>query len=104
MKESIVDFANLPWQTPAPGLRFKSSVWHGQKLRLLEFTTEYVELDWCRKGHIGYLLAGELEIDFSGTHRQLQAGQGLFIDEGEDCKHKARAITNLATLILVERA
>jgi len=104
MKEPIVDFDSLPWQAPAHGIRFKSRIWNGQQLRLLEFTSEFVELDWCRKGHIGYLLEGELEIDFSGRLQCVKAGQGFFIDEGEEGKHKARAVTNIAIMILVDHA
>jgi hypothetical protein len=38
-------------------------------MRLVEFTSAFVEPHWCQKAHLGLVLEGELEIDFNGhTH------------------------------------
>ena len=68
----------------------------------MEFTREFVELDWCRKAHIGYVLEGELEIDFSGNVVVCSAGEGLFIPPGDANKHKARTLSDVVRLVLVE--
>ena len=61
-----VDFQSIAWETPAPGVRVKIMREDGKQLRLVEFSREFVEPDWCRKGHFGYFLEGQLEIDFDG--------------------------------------
>ena len=45
-----------------------------------------------------------MEIDFSGTIVEFEAGDGIFIPPGEEHKHKARALTDIAQLILIEDA
>jgi hypothetical protein len=97
-----VDFESIPWESPAPGLRFKAYKRDGRSLRLAEFTREFVEPDWCIKGHAGYVLAGEIEVDFRGKKVVLRAGDGLFIPPGSKHGHKARAITDSVTLVLVD--
>ena len=68
----------------------------------MEFTREFVEADWCRKGHIGYVLEGMLEVNFAGRLVLFRPGDGLFVPGGEESKHKARALTDVTRLLLVE--
>lgn len=97
-----IDFESLPWEAPAPGVRYKKCRRNGQQLRLVEFTKEFVEADWCVKGHAGYVLEGVIAVDFHGKDMVLVAGNGLFIPPGKEHGHKARAITDAVTLVLVE--
>jgi hypothetical protein len=100
-----IDFDTIEWQSPMPGARCKSYVADGKQLRLLELNHNFVELHWCEKGHVGLVLEGTLEIDFHGqvvtTYKQ---GDGLFIRPGPAAAHKARALTPVVRLVLVEDA
>ena len=100
MKQYKIDFESMEWETPAAGVRFKAYEQSGRKLRLVEFSKEFVEKDWCTKGHIGYVLEGRMEIDFDGKTLAFGPGDGVFIPAGE--KHKAKVLTDTATAILVE--
>ena len=100
MEPYKIDFGAMPWATPAAGVRCKVHAVGGRQLRLLELGREFVEADWCTKGHIGYVLEGQLEIRFAGSVVGLGPGDGLFIPAGE--AHKARVVTGHALLILVE--
>lgn len=62
MSESRVDFSSMPWEESGHGARSKSVSRDGKKLRLIEFTREFIEHDWCRKGHVGDVLEGEMEM------------------------------------------
>ncbi|MFC1601209.1 cupin domain-containing protein [Candidatus Sumerlaeota bacterium] len=97
-----IDFSSQAWETPASGARLKVHQEAGTRLRLLELASDFVEADWCVKGHIGYVLDGRLAVDFNGTVETFEPGDGLFIPPGEKHKHKARALTATTTLILVE--
>ena len=97
-----IDFETVPWETPAAGVRFKAHERNGRKLRLAEFTKEFVESDWCTKGHIGYVLEGQMAIDFNGKIVMFGPGDGLFIPAGEKHKHKAKVTTDTLKIILVE--
>jgi len=97
-----VDFESMEWETPAEGVRFKAYEQGGRKLRLVEFSKEFVEPDWCTKGHIGYVLEGQIEIDFDGQAIVFGPGDGVFIPAGEEHKHKGKALTDVVRIILVE--
>ncbi len=102
MERYKIDFKSMAWETPADGIRFKSYEQDSRKLRLAEFTKEFVEPDWCAKGHIGYVLEGQIEIDFSGKTIVFGPGDGVFIPAGEKHKHKAKVLTDIVKIILVE--
>jgi glyoxylate utilization-related uncharacterized protein len=103
MSHQRIDFTSMPWESPAPGIRFKAFIAEGKKLRLLEFTSELFEKDWCLKGHLGYVLEGRMTIDYVGEVIEYRAGDGLFIPEGE--KHKARiAPGERALLVMFEKS
>lgn len=102
MTDYKVDFRSLSWESPMEGVRFKACEYDGRRLRFVEFTKEFVEPDWRTKGHIGFVLDGEMEIDFDGEIIHFGPGDGLFIPVGEDNKHMAKILTNAVKLILME--
>ena len=73
-------------------------------MRWVEFSKEFVEPDWCTKGHIGYILEGQIEIDFDGKNEVFGPGDGIFIPAGHEHKHKGRVLTDKVKAILVEEA
>lgn len=82
MEPYKVEFDSLPWESPMPGMRLKVFR-NGQKqIRLAEFSSEFVEPHWCEKGHVGFVLQGELEIDFHGTLIRYAEGSGILIPQG----------------------
>jgi ethanolamine utilization protein EutQ (cupin superfamily) len=102
--EVKVRFSEIPWEAPGTGVRFKAFTRDGKKVRLVEFTNEFIEEDWCENGHIGYVLEGTLEVSFPQGKVRFSAGDGVFILGGESEKHKASVIGEKVRLILVEKA
>ncbi len=95
-----IEFAEIEWNNSTVGLRVKTFEMDGKQFRLAEFSREFRETDWCEKNHVGYVVAGEIEIDFAGKTEALKQGDGLFIGSNE--KHKARATSETELLFLVE--
>jgi len=102
MENHRLAFSGLEWAAIAPGARHKMFEHAGKRLRLLELSREFVEAEWCRKGHIGVVLEGVLELDFNGRIERFDPGDGLFILAGETGKHKARSISERVALFLVD--
>ena len=102
MWPTCIDFDSLPWQDALPGARFKSHREGAKQIRLLEFSSEFVEPGWCEKGHAGFVLEGTLEVNFKGRVVVYPQGSGIFISPGAVSAHKARPLTPLVRLILVE--
>jgi arsenate reductase (thioredoxin) len=97
-----IAFDDMPWQTTAAGVRFKSQVIGSQQLRLVEFTRDLDHPHWCQTGHIGYVLEGELEIEFEHGALTVRSGDGISIPPGSSDKHRPRALTEIVRLIFVE--
>ncbi|MBA4382643.1 MAG: phosrestin [Sideroxydans sp.] len=95
-------FDKLEWQDGIRGARFKVFRSSNKQIRLLEFTSEFIEPDWCEKGHVGFVVQGELEIDFRGSVLRYPQGSALFIPSGLASGHKARSIAAVTQLFLVE--
>lgn len=101
MGQLRIDFNALEWESIAQGARSKSYQQNGRKLRLLEFSKGFIEPDWCLKGHVGYVLEGEMDLDINGQVIHYSKGDGIFIPEGGEVKHKA-LVDKYIKLILVE--
>ena len=102
MEPNRILFDEIEWQSPQPGARFKVFRDGARQVRLLELSPEFVESEWCEKEHAGFVVAGELEIDFSGRVVRFPQGSALLIPSGATHAHKARAVTSLVRLFLVE--
>ena len=58
---------------------------------------------WCEKGHYGYILHGKFEIEYQNKKIIYQAGDGVFIPEGEKHKHRAKVLSEFVRAIFVEK-
>jgi quercetin dioxygenase-like cupin family protein len=47
-----------------------------------------VEEDWCLNGHVGYVLSGEMSINFNGIIHHFKQGDGLWIEPTAAHQHK----------------
>ena len=103
MKRYRIDFGNRPWDESVTGVRMKVYRESDTQIRLVEFSRGFVESVWCRRGHIGYVLDGRFEVSFPDSQEIFEAGDGVLIPPGDEHRHKARALTDTATLILVEK-
>jgi hypothetical protein len=73
----------------------------GKRIRLVELTDSFIENDWCLKGHVGYLIEGELEFTFESGTERLKPGDGFLI-RGKVDRHRARTLSPLALFLVVE--
>ena len=103
MTDYKILFKDLNWDNPSAGVEQKIVSNGIIKMRLLRFNDNFVEEHWCVKGHIGYVLDGEMTIDFNGKKEAYKRGDGLWIEAGEANKHKASIAKGLfVEMILFE--
>ncbi len=101
MSGNKLDFAALDWEISESGLKSKCFEKNGKRVRLLEHSSAVREENWCERAHCGYVVEGELEIDFLETGREtVRKGEGIFIESG--IKHKANSLSGKSLLFLVE--
>jgi quercetin dioxygenase-like cupin family protein len=98
-----IDFDALPWQEMRPGVHQKTYCEGGRQIRLVEFSEAVGEPGWCESGHIGYVLAGRLQIAFrEGETLSYGPGDGIFLPAGQDSAHKGVNIEPGTRLLMVE--
>jgi quercetin dioxygenase-like cupin family protein len=102
MSRYKLDFANILWEISPTGSRSKAFEIGGKKVRIVEIKREDEHAEWCQTGHIGFVMSGELEIEFRDETVKFKEGDGLAIPAGEDSEHRPRAISDKALLFLVE--
>lgn len=78
-----IAFSNLEWHEAGDGMRYKLSPHGDMQVRLVEWDKSMLHAAWCLKGHIGYVIEGEMDIDYSGTVEHYGPGDCLLIPEGE---------------------
>lgn len=88
MDENLIKFENIEWDKPKMGVRQKIYSNGKTRLRLLQFSEDFIEEDWCIKGHVGFVLNGIMRIDFNGTIKRYKKGDGIWINQGDANKHK----------------
>ena len=84
----LIEFDKMSWNEPMKGLRTKVFINGKQQVRIVEFSEGFVEPDWCKKGHTGYVLNGTFSIDYNGLLEKYKIGDIIFIPNGEQTKHK----------------
>ena len=100
--DTVIHFDALGWETPCAGVRCKTFQLHHKRMRLVEYSADFIEPDWCMKGHTGYVISGTFEIDFNGNSVLYNAGDGIYIPAGEGYKHKAKILSEKALVFLSE--
>ena len=96
-----VNFKDIEWESPIGGMRCKIYRYGNQQLRLIEYTKEMLP-HWCEKGHIGYLLEGQFEIEYENEKLVYQPGDGIFIPGGEKHKQQGKVLTDIVKVVFVE--
>jgi quercetin dioxygenase-like cupin family protein len=97
-----VDFDKLAWESPIKGVRHKYIDQDKLRLRLVEYT-QAMPAHWCQQGHYGYLLEGELEIEYEKTTEVYHPGDGIFIPDGPEHKHRGKVLSKKAMVFFVEK-
>lgn len=88
MIDNLIQFDKLKWVNIKEGVEQKIYSNGNRKIRLVRFYDNFMEKEWCTNGHIGFVLRGEMKINFDGTIKSYKQGDGLWIEAGEKSKHK----------------
>jgi quercetin dioxygenase-like cupin family protein len=103
MQDYRIDFESLPWEPVMDGVRQKVVAHSGRKVRFVEYS-KAMPPHWCAKGHFGYILRGRLEIEFGNGTQVFEEGNGVFIPDGEEHRHRATVLSDVVRAIFVEDA
>jgi quercetin dioxygenase-like cupin family protein len=96
-----IDFNNLEWTIPNAGLKHKYIDQNNMRLRLVEYSKDMAP-HWCEKGHYGYVIQGEMEIEYSAEKIIYKPGDGIFIPDGAAHRHKGRVLSDKVLIFFIE--
>lgn len=97
-----VDFDKLEWTSPISGVRHKYIDQNHFRMRLVEYSRA-MPTHWCEKGHYGYLVEGQLEIEYADKKILYKPGDGIFIPDGPEHKHQGRVLSEKVLVFFLEK-
>ncbi len=97
-----IDFENIEWESPIAGVRHKFVDLDNQRIRIVEYSKE-LPPHWCEKGHCGYLIEGRMEIEYNETKIIYNPGDGIFIPDGPEHRHKGKVLSERALVFFIEK-
>jgi quercetin dioxygenase-like cupin family protein len=109
MKMTDIPFGTTDWSkvapTQHPGVT-GSATWRTQqfgniRVRRVDYTPDYLADHWCQKGHILFVLEGQLETELEDGRRfTMTAGQSYQVADGAE-PHRSSTATG-AKLFIVD--
>jgi quercetin dioxygenase-like cupin family protein len=110
MKMSDIPFGTTDWSSlPSTEHRGETgiAIWRtrefgGIRVRMVEYSPDYLADHWCQKGHILLVLQGELETELDDGRRvTLLPGQSYQVADGAE-PHRSRTGPAGAKLFIVD--
>lgn len=101
MPQYKVEFDKIKTVEPMQGIHCQIYKNDKRQLRLVTYTKE-MPPHWCNKDHYGYILDGEMEIEFLNQKIIFKKGDGVFIQNGDEHRHKAKVVSEPVRVIFVE--
>lgn len=110
MKLPTLPFTVTDWQAVAPtehpgesGAAFWRTLTFGDaRVRMVDYTPGYVADHWCDRGHVLFVIAGELVTELADGRRfTLRAGMSYQVSDSGDAAHRSSTATG-ARLFIVD--
>ena len=101
MLQYKVNFEGINWEDPIEGVKCKIFKYGNKQLRLVVYTKE-MPPHWCEKGHFGYILEDKFEIEYQNEKIIYQTGDGVFIPDSKEHKHRAKVLSEFVKVIFME--
>ena len=96
-----IAFDKIPWESPAAGVRVKKVVSGENQVRLVKFSEGFVEAEYCRKGHIGYVVEGSMRLDVDGEMLDFKAGDAFILPPDDDASQHKVVLGKGGSVVLV---
>jgi hypothetical protein len=81
---------------------WQTKMYDGLRVRLVEYSEDYVADHWCKKGHIVHCLEGEFMSKMEdGLHQILSKGMTYIVSDNMS-SHKSIAIKGAVKLLIID--
>ena len=100
---TLVDWQNIASDQSSGKIgffSFKSQMMGDTKIRLVEYSANYIADHWCDKGHILFVLEGELEIHYQNETSHLVKKGMTYLVGDDSMAHMAVSKEGAKVLII----
>jgi quercetin dioxygenase-like cupin family protein len=104
--EGVTDWSHVA-MTEVPGASGTARIRMNQigqiQLRVVEYTPGYLGDHWCSKGHVVYVIRGELTIEHEhdAPSCSLATGMSWYVADDEGIRHRVRSLGG-ATIFIID--
>ncbi|HBN30827.1 MAG: cupin domain-containing protein [Rhodobacterales bacterium] len=98
-----IKFDDLDWIDVGDSMKYKRYQQGDAQIRLVQWGRDMLHEAWCFKGHYGYVIEGVAEIAYSGQTETYEAGDVIFIPDGQDYQHRPKVLSETFTFFSVEK-
>jgi quercetin dioxygenase-like cupin family protein len=99
----VLDLDDLEWDDEAPGVRARHTEIDGVRWAIVEYTPGGGRPEWCETAHVGYVLSGTIEYEFSDGRPPLVAAAGNAFTLPPGAAHRGRnRFADRARLLVID--
>lgn len=99
--DAPVALSELAWEADVEGIRVRERMIDGRRWALVEYAPGAHRDEWCEDGHLGVVLAGQIEYEFEDGGSSLAAKQGDAFTLSTGRGHRGRNMGDSHTTLLV---
>jgi quercetin dioxygenase-like cupin family protein len=74
--DAVIALQSTPWADDVPGIRARETHVDGRRWAIVEYEPRARREEWCRDGHAGFVLAGEVEYEFADGQPPIVVSEG----------------------------
>jgi quercetin dioxygenase-like cupin family protein len=101
MIQRKINFRKMEWEQPMEGMKQKVYCVGKKQIRLVQYRKQMLP-HWCEKGHYGMILYGNFQVEYNNQTLNYRQGDGIFIPEGSEHRHRAKVNSDYVEALFVE--
>jgi quercetin dioxygenase-like cupin family protein len=99
--DSHIPLAEITWADDAPGIRAREQHVDGRRWAIVEYAQGARREQWCRDGHLGFVLEGAIRYEFEDGRDALTANGGEAFSLSTGRAHRGRNIADAPTRLFL---
>ena len=101
LADGAVALSAVGWRADVAGIRVRELNTDGRRWALVEYAPGARRDEWCQDGHLGVVLAGQIEYEFEDGARPLSAARGDAFTLSTGRGHRGRNTGDTVTTLFV---
>ncbi|MBV8710455.1 MAG: cupin domain-containing protein [Solirubrobacterales bacterium] len=99
--DSHIPLGEITWADDVPGIRAREQHVDGRRWAIVEYAQGAWREQWCRDGHLGFVLEGAIRYEFEDGGDVLTANEGEAFSLSTGRAHRGRNIADAPTRLFL---